>query len=114
MTERTPAGVGVCEVIITGPGQGWAATLTRALVDERLAACGHIINEIRSIYRWEGSVHDKAEVRVSLHTRTGLVAAITDRARADHPYAVPCVIAVPIAGGSPAYINWILAETDAG
>jgi periplasmic divalent cation tolerance protein len=101
----------VCEVVITGPSQEWAAEFTRRLVDGHLAACGHIINEIRSIYRWEGSVHDEPEARVALHTRRSLVPAIVDRANRDHPYDVPCVIALPVVEGNPAYADWVLGET---
>ena len=104
----------VCEVVITGPSQEWVATFTRQLVDDRLAACGHIINEIRSIYRWEGSVHDEPEARVALHTRRSLVHVIVDRANRDHPYDVPCVIALPIVDANPAYFDWVLRETASG
>ena len=104
----------VCEVVITGPTQEWVATFARHLVDDRLAACGHIINAIRSIYRWKGSVHDETEARVALHTRRSLVSAIVDRASRDHPYDVPCVIAVPIIDGNPAYVDWVLRETAKG
>ena len=69
----------VCEVVITGPTQEWLATFTRQLVDDRLAACGHIIPVIRSIYRWEGTVHDEPEARVALHTSRSLVSAIVAR-----------------------------------
>jgi len=104
----------VCEVVITGPSQEWVATFTRQLVDDRLAACGHIITEIRSIYRWEGSVHDETEARVALHTRRSLVSAIVDRANRDHSYDVPCVIALPIVDGNLAYVDWVLGETANG
>lgn len=101
----------VCEVVITGTSQEWVATFTRQLVDDHLAACGHIINEIRSIYRWEASVHDETEARVALHTRRSLVSAIVGRANRDHPYDVPCVIALPIVDGNPVYVDWVLNET---
>jgi periplasmic divalent cation tolerance protein len=104
----------VCEVVVTGPSQEWAARFTRLLVDEHLAACGHITNEIRSIYHWEDTVHDETEARVALHTRRSLVTAIVDRANRDHPYDVPCVIAVPIVDGHPAYLDWVLRETANG
>jgi periplasmic divalent cation tolerance protein len=80
-------------------------------VEERLAACGHQIAAIRSVYRWEGEVHDEPEARVALHTRRALVDAITARAEALHPYDVPCVIALPLVGGNPAYLQWIAGET---
>ena len=100
-----------CEVVITAADADWLAGFTRTLVEERLAACGHQIAAIRSIYRWEGVVHDEAEARVALHTRRSLVPAITARADELHPYDVPCVIALPLVGGSPAYLAWIAAET---
>jgi periplasmic divalent cation tolerance protein len=103
-----------CEVVITGPSQEWVATFTRQLVDDHLAACGHTIQVIRSIYRWEDTVHDETETRVAIHTRRSLVSAIVDRANRDHPYDVPCVIAVPIVDGNPAYVDWVLRETANG
>ncbi len=51
----------ICEVIVTGPDADWLAGFTRSLVEDRLAACGHTIAAVRSIYRWQGAVHDDAE-----------------------------------------------------
>lgn len=101
----------VCEVVITAPDAVWLAEFVQSLVDDRLCACGHVIERIRSVYRWDGAVHDEAEARVGLHTRTTLVDAITARADRDHPYEVPCVIALPIVAGNPAYIRWIIDQT---
>lgn len=103
----------ICEVIITAPDADWLATFTRRLVDDQLAACGHNIAAIRSIYRWQGTTHDEQEARVALHTRIDLVSAIVDRANAEHPYEVPCVIATPVVVGNPAYVQWVLDETAA-
>jgi periplasmic divalent cation tolerance protein len=100
-----------CEVVITADSADWLADFTRRLVTDRLAACGHNIGSIRSIYRWEGAVQDEAEARVALHTRASLVPAIIARTNAEHPYDVPCVIALPIAQGNPAYLDWITAST---
>ncbi len=100
-----------CEVVVTAADADQLAGLTRTLVEERLAACGHQIAAIRSVYRWEGAVHDDSEARVALHTRRSLVGALTDRVVALHPYDVPCVIALPLVGGNPAYLAWIAAET---
>jgi periplasmic divalent cation tolerance protein len=101
----------ICEVVVTAPDADWLAGFTRSLVEDRLAACGHAIAAVRSIYRWQGAVHDDTESRVALHTRMSLVPRIVQRAERDHPYDVPCVIALPVAGGNPAYLRWVLAET---
>ena len=103
--------VDCCEVVITASYPDWLARFTRALVEERLAASGHQTAAIRSIYRWDGAIQDDAEARVALHTRLSLVPSLVDRANAEHPYDVPCVIALPIAAGNTAYLVWIVAET---
>jgi periplasmic divalent cation tolerance protein len=100
-----------CEVVVTAADADWLAGFTRTLVEERLAACGHNLTAIRSIYRWDDAVQDEAEARVALHTRRSLVPAIVARADELHPYDVPCVIALPLVGGNPAYLEWIGTET---
>jgi periplasmic divalent cation tolerance protein len=84
----------ICEVIISADDEDWLINFTRSLVEDRLAACGQHVVPIRSIYRWGGSVQDDREIRVALHTRASLVPAIIDRTRRDHPYEVPCVLAL--------------------
>ena len=101
----------ICEVVVTGPNSDWLVAFTRRLVEDRVAACGHNLNAIRSIYRWQGEIHDDQEARVALHTRKALVSRIVDRANVEHPYDVPCVIALPIVDGNADYIAWVNSET---
>jgi periplasmic divalent cation tolerance protein len=98
------------EVVITAPDSTWLADLVRRLVEDGLAAAGHL-TPVRSIYSWQGTVHDTSETRASLHTRASLVPAITARVDAQHPYEVPCVVALPITAASPAYLAWLTATT---
>jgi periplasmic divalent cation tolerance protein len=104
----------ICEVVITAADPDWLAGFTHRLVADRLAACGQQIAAIRSIYRWDGAVQDEPEARVALHTRTALVDRIVERANAEHPYDVPCVIALPVVAANPAYVEWVRTETSAG
>jgi periplasmic divalent cation tolerance protein len=100
-----------CEVVITAQDPEWLGRFTRALVEDRLAACGHLLTPIRSVYRWEGAVHDEAEARVALHTRRSLVPAIVIRTNEGHSYDVPCVLALPVVDGNPDYLRWVLEQT---
>jgi periplasmic divalent cation tolerance protein len=104
----------ICEIVITAANPDWLAGFTRRLVADRLAACGQQIAATRSIYRWDGAVQDEPEARVALHTRTALVDRIVERANAEHPYDVPCVIALPVVAANPAYVEWVRTETSAG
>jgi periplasmic divalent cation tolerance protein len=101
----------VCEIVVTGSDSEWLSGYTRRLVEERLVACGHQLATIRSVYRWEGVVHDEAEARVALHTRRSLVPEVVERTAELHPYDVPCVIALPLVGGNPDYLRWVVRET---
>jgi periplasmic divalent cation tolerance protein len=109
--ETQPMPEPICEVIITADGEDWLIDFTRSLVADRLVACGQYIAPIRSIYRWNGSIHDDREIRVALHTRASLVPAIIDRTRREHPYEVPCVLALPVAAANPDYLKWVNEET---
>ena len=46
-----------------------------------------------------------------LKTRTELVPTVTERVGALHSYSCPCVVALPITAGNPAYLEWLAAET---
>jgi periplasmic divalent cation tolerance protein len=104
----------IADVSITAESADWLADFTRAIVGDRLAACGNIIPGIRSIYRWEDAIEDDNEALVVLHTRQSLVPAIIERADRDHPYDTPQVLAVPVTDAHPAYRAWILASTQDG
>jgi periplasmic divalent cation tolerance protein len=101
----------VCEVVITADNEDWLLDFTRSLLRERLVACGQHVTPIRSIYRWNDEIEEDTETRVALHTRLGLIPAILERVRHEHPYEVPCVLALPVAAGNPDYLAWVIAET---
>lgn len=101
----------LCEVVITAPDPDWLLRLTRQLVTEGLCASVHNFAPVRSIYRWQGEVHERVEGRASLHTRTELVQEIVRRVKAEHPYEVPGISARPIIAGNPDYLQWMLDET---
>jgi periplasmic divalent cation tolerance protein len=43
-------------VLVACPDEPTATSIARALVEEGLAACVNVSGEVRSIYRWRGSV----------------------------------------------------------
>jgi periplasmic divalent cation tolerance protein len=98
-------------VLVTTPTPERAAEIARALVEERLAACGNVLPGIRSIYRWEGKVQDEEEALLVLKTTRARFDALRDRVLALHPYQVPEVVALAIDAGSAPYLAWLAAET---
>lgn len=97
----------VLTVFTTWPDLDTARAATRALVEEKLAACGNIVPGVESIYRWEGKVETGAEVLVVFKTVIGSYQMFETRLRTLHPYAVPEVLALRVTDGLPAYLRWV-------
>ncbi|MEO6771666.1 MAG: divalent-cation tolerance protein CutA [Kofleriaceae bacterium] len=100
----------VVVVISTFPSSEQAAEVARVLVAEHLAACVNLVPAVRSIYRWQGEVHDDAEVLAIVKTTAERAPALCERLVALHPYEVPEAIVLPVTAGHAAYLAWITGE----
>jgi periplasmic divalent cation tolerance protein len=94
-------------VLTTCPDESAAAVLSHRLVEERLAACVNRLPGLRSTYRWQGTMQDEPEVLLIAKTNEERLATLSARIQELHPYAVPEVIALPIAHGAERYLAWI-------
>ena len=107
---RVPALICLC----TCPDAGTARRIADALVAERLAACVNVLPGVTSVYRWQGKVESAAETLLLAKSTDERLEALTARIVALHPYELPEVVAVDIAGGLPGYLAWIADETRTG
>ena len=98
-------------ILTTAGSDDEAGRLADALVGERLAACVNVVAPITSVYRWQGKIERGREVLLVVKTRAALVKRVTARIQALHSYDVPEVVVLPIAGGSAAYLKWLVGET---
>lgn len=103
---RTPV------LVLTTVGDGFDARgLARELVEARLAACVNIVERIRSIYRWEGSVAEEAEQLLIIKTSSDRVDELRAGLLARHPYEVPEFVVLSVSEASDAYGRWLLDST---
>jgi len=98
-------------VVSNLPDRASAEKLARALIEARLAACVNVLSPCRSVYRWKGKVEDAEEFPVLIKTTRARYPALEAAIRENHPYELPEIIAVHLAGGLPAYLEWVAAET---
>ena len=94
-------------VFITASGEDEAASIARALVEGRFAACVNIVRNLRSIYSWQGKVEDELEVLMIVKTQKKLFNSLAQKVRELHSYTVPEIIALPIVDGSEDYLKWL-------
>ena len=85
-----------------------AARAVRALVEEKVAACGTILPGARSIYRWKDAIEDTGESLVLLKTSVERFPDLEKRLRAIHPYETPEIVALDPAAVSSDYAGWVI------
>ena len=100
-------------VLTNLPDRASAERLADLLVERRLAACVNILAPCRSVYRWKDAVQHDEEHPMLIKTTAERYGALEQALREGHPYELPEIIAVPIEGGLPAYLDWVSAETKA-
>ncbi len=105
---RRPARAPAAQLVLTTcPDSATAERIARALVTERLATCVNIVPIAQSVYRWQGKIESAAEQLLLIKTRRRDFSALQTRLHALHPYELPELLAVPIAGGSHRYLAWL-------
>ena len=95
------------------PDHAAAMALARALVTERLAACVNVGAPVQSMYHWQGQIETADEIPVTIKTRAALYPRVEAAIRANHPYELPEIVAVPLLDGLRPYLDWLDAETAA-
>ena len=98
-------------VLTNLPDRASAERLAHALLASHTAACVNILAECASVYRWQGQVETATEVPLLIKTVRGAYPQLEQTIRAHHPYELPEIVAVPIAAGLPAYLQWVAQET---
>ena len=89
-----------------------AERLGELLLQKRLVACvtlpqGGMI----SMFHWQDQLdHSKEQLMLAKSTRDHLP-AIQQILKEHHSYECPCLLALPILGGNPSFLDWIKEET---
>ena len=97
-------------VLCNCPDAATADRLASGLIEARLAACVNRLAPVQSVYRWDDRIETASEVPLLVKTTADGYPALQAWLVAEHPYEVPEIIALPLAGGLPAYLAWVSAE----
>ncbi len=98
-------------VYITAGDKQEAEKVGKALVESKTAACVNIVEDMQSMFWWNGGVEKDNEVVVVAKTKVGLVSELTEAVKSVHSYDCPCVVAIPVIDGNPEFLQWIQEET---
>jgi periplasmic divalent cation tolerance protein len=101
-------------VYTTHPSLVEAERIGQALLEQRLAACVNILPGMISHYRWEGAIERGEEVVMIVKTRASLAEPVRAAVKGMHAYTTPAILVLPIEGGEPGYLDWLMRETEGG
>jgi len=100
-------------VFITAGDSEEAGRIARGLLEQRLAACVNIVGGVDSRYWWRGQLDEAKESLLIVKTKGRLLPEVMASVKKLHSYEVPEIIALPVIGGSDAYLDWLDREVKA-
>ena len=99
-------------IYCTVPTKKIAKDITKLLIKHKLAACVSMIENVKSVFSWDGEICEEKEILLMIKTRRinyGKVKLVIEDI---HPYSVPEIIALPIVDCSEDYLKWLVKETE--
>lgn len=100
-------------VLCTVPDADSGRRIATRLVEYGLAACVNLLAGVESIYRWQGEVQQDDETLLVIKIRAVDYPEVEAAILELHPYELPEIIAVPLGGGLPAYLEWVSKHGEA-
>jgi periplasmic divalent cation tolerance protein len=97
-------------VLTNLPDRDSAQRMAHALIEKQAAACVNILAECHSVYRWQGKVESASEIPLLIKTTRSAYPRVEELVKISHPYELPELIAVSVAAGLPAYLEWVAQE----
>ena len=94
-------------VYMTAGNMDEASRIAKVLVQRRLAACVNIIDGMRSVYEWEGTIQEEREVVIIAKTHADCLPELEEAVKSMHSYDCPCIVGVDVSGGNNAFLDWV-------
>jgi periplasmic divalent cation tolerance protein len=98
-------------LFVTCPNIIEAENIARILINNRLAACVNIINNLKSIFTWKGNVETYEEALLIIKTTEEKLEELEETIKKYHSYTVPEIIVIDIKAGNLDYLKWMVEVT---
>ena len=101
-----------CLVYMTSGSIEEAKNIGQKLVEQNLAACVNLLENMNSIYKWEDKLEEGQEIVMIAKTRKTLMPKLIETVKSQHSYDCPCILELSVQGGDPVFLRWIETETE--
>ena len=92
---------------ITTANREEAILIGNALLQKKQVACINILDNITSLYWWQGVVENTQETLMIAKTFDSYIEPVMELVRSMHTYTCPAILSVPLNNGNPDYITWM-------
>ena len=99
-------------IYCTVPEKKLAKNITKVLMKHKLAACVSMIENVKSVFSWDGEICEEKEVLMMIKTRRANYGKVKLVIEDMNSYSVPEIIALPIVDCSEDYLKWLVKETE--
>lgn len=96
----------------TVPSKKLAKDITKVLMKHKLAACVSMVENVRSVFAWDGEICEEKEILMLIKTRRTNYGKVKLVIEDMHSYSVPEIIALPVVDCSEDYLKWLVKETE--
>lgn len=101
-----------CIIYVMFPSKEEAEAALFPLIQERLVACGNIIEGVKSVYQWKGAIESAQECILLMKTRSENYSRVEKRIAEIHSYETPCICKIGLDSVFAPYAQWIQDETE--
>jgi len=99
-------------IYCTVPNKKIAKDITKIIMKHKLAACVSMIENVKSVFSWDGEICEEKEILLMIKTRRTNYGKVKLVIEDVHSYSVPEIIALPIVDCSEDYLKWLVKETE--
>jgi len=97
-------------IYMTAGSKDEARMIGKALISAGLAACVNIIENMNSMYMWDGTLQDDTETILIAKTTKARLPDLIEKVKSLHSYECPCIVSLTVSDGNPAFLKWIANE----
>lgn len=87
------------------PDQEIARLIAKHLVEQRLALCVNIINNMESVFEWQGRVQHIAEFLLIIKVTAFKITMIKEQLQQMHPYQAPFIGEIRLADVNSSFLD---------
>lgn len=99
-------------VYVTVPNRVEATDISKQLVEDKLAACVNIMENVDSVYIWDGEVVEESECVLIAKTHRKKLAQLKNKIVMMHSYDCPCIAVFGSEDMNSDFMKWMIEQLE--